>query len=42
MLIIIIIIIKIITTIIITKKFISFIKGVFRGWPNIREEAKFI
>ena len=35
------IIIKIII-IIITKKFISFISGVFRAWPNIHDEAKYI
>ena len=28
--------------IIITKKFISFIRGVVRAWPNIRDEAKYI
>ena len=43
--IIIIIIIKItilIIIIIITKKFISFIRGVFRAWSNIHDEAKYI
>ena len=43
MLIIIITIIIIIITIliiIITKKFISFIREVFRAWPNIHDEAK--
>ena len=40
--IIIIIIIIMIIIIIITKKFISFISGVFRAWPNIHDEAKYI
>ena len=35
-------IITIIITIIITKKIISFIRRVFRAWPNIREEPKYI
>ena len=39
---IIIIIMIIIIVIIITKKFIPFIRGVFRAWPNIHDEAKYI
>ena len=42
MLIIIIIMIIIIIVIIITKKFIPFIRGVFRAWLNIHDEAKYI
>ena len=41
-LIIIMIIIMIIVIIVITEKFLLFIRGVFRAWPNIHDEAKFI
>ena len=42
MIIIIIIITILIIIIIITKKFISLIRGVFRAWSNIYDEAKYI